>query len=54
MCSFNQEKKKPRFTYKLLIQNYNDISDKGYILEIDVSYPNRYRKYTVIFCFELK
>ena len=33
-------KKKSRFTLKFL-RNYDDDSDKKYILEVDVSYPNR-------------
>ena len=42
-CRSFQWKKKSRFTLKFL-QNYDDDSDKKYILEVDVSYPNRLQR----------
>ena len=43
ICRSFQGKKKSRFTLKFL-QNYDDDSDKKYILEVDVSYPNRLQR----------
>ena len=40
---FKWEKKKSRLTQKFT-RNYDDDSDKGYILEVDVSYPKRLQK----------
>ena len=40
---FQLKKKKSRFTHKF-IQSYCDDSDKGYICEVDVTYPNYLQK----------
>ena len=43
----------PKFTKKF-IQGYDSDSNKGYILEVDISYPKRLQKILKIPCFYLK
>ena len=47
---FNWKAKKPRFTKKF-IQNYDDDSSKGYILEVDDSYSKRLQEIHSDFLF---
>ena len=47
---FNWKAKKSRFTKKF-IQNYDDDSSKGYILEVDDSYPKRLQEIHSDFLF---
>lgn len=47
---FNLKAKKPRFTKKF-IQNYDDDSSKGYILEVDDSYSKRLQEIHSDFLF---
>ena len=40
VSGFKWEKNMSKFT-KEFIKNYNEDSDKGYILEVDVKYPKK-------------
>ena len=50
---FKWKQKKFKFTQKF-IQNYDDDSNKEYNLQVHISYPDVFRRYTLISCSWLK